>query len=49
MSFLSQVEAAALQVGSSFSTYGATLSTGFLEKKFTGLRSKPDDTVGMIG
>ncbi|GER28007.1 tubby like protein 2 [Striga asiatica] len=46
---LSQAEASALQIGSSSSTFGGILRMGFLSKKFTGFRSKLDDTVGMIG
>jgi len=42
-----QLEAA--HVGRSFSYQGVVLIIGFLSKKFVGLRSKLDDTVGMIG
>ena len=41
--------AEAAHMGRSFSQQGAVLIIGFLSKKFVGLRSKLDDTVGMIG
>ena len=41
--------AKAANMGRSFSYHGAVLIIGFLSKKFVGLRSKLDDTVGMIG
>lgn len=41
--------AAAVQIGRSFSMLGGTPRMGFLSKKLTGLRSKLEKTVGMIG
>uniref|UniRef100_J3LWC2 Uncharacterized protein n=1 Tax=Oryza brachyantha TaxID=4533 RepID=J3LWC2_ORYBR len=43
------VPVAAAQTGKSFSRVGRCLRMGLLSKKFTGLRSKLDDTVGMMG
>lgn len=45
----SQAKSRGLQTGKSSSKVGGILRIGFLSKKFTGLRSKLDDTVGMIG
>lgn len=36
-------------MGRSFSTVGGILRMGLLSKKFTGFRSKLDDTVGITG
>lgn len=46
---MGQAEAAAVQIGKSFSRLGGTRSMGLLSKKLTGLRSKLEDTVGMMG
>lgn len=46
---LSQAEAVRLHTGRSFGLLGAVLRIGFRSKKLTGLRSKLDSTVGMIG
>jgi hypothetical protein len=42
-------QAVAAQTGRSFSWVGRCLRMGLLSKKLTGLRSKLDDTVGMMG
>lgn len=44
-----QAEAAALQTGRSFSTFGGIRRMGLLSKKFTGFKSKLEDTVGIMG
>lgn len=49
MSLPDQAEAEALQIGRSFSSFGGAPRIGLLSKKFTGFRSKLDDTVGIIG
>lgn len=46
---MGHAEAAAVQIGRSFSRLGGTRSMGLLSKKLTGLRSKLEDTVGMMG
>lgn len=47
--FAVQAKAAGLQTGKSFSTFGAIRRMGLISKKFSGFRSKLDDTVGIIG